>query len=1042
MAATARTRGVGERVNIKRLLDPMNCLHSLVIAFALSAWFVFPNTAAATALSGQDSVWRNFDRPRFVTLTTADGLPSDSVSALAQDTLGFLWIGTGDGLSRYDGQRLETLRPGSGNGLPDGYIRALLPLVDGRLLVGTTRGGLLTLDTSTLQFTRLPLGAPQQLDGKIFALRQARDGGVWVATADGAYHFDPRSDAVTAVPLAGFPSGHSPRIFDVAEDSSGRLWLAGNPGLFMREAGAAAFQPVHAPDGRTDGLIWSLHLDAGGRLWVGTDTRGALMINPDQSIVEPEGVRGQGGLAKSATIRGFLENEDGSLWISTYGRGVIVCQDASCDQPKSLRAVRNDHGSLATDMVRSMLRDRIGNIWIGTNRGVSMMRAAPPAVFIANAWNPQFALRAGEGISAIMTASDGRVWLGMQSGEVVVADLAADSVAALARSDFAMETSATTFAQAADGTIWVGGLGVAGFDPKTLRKTNDIPQLSSARITALAAGPGELVIGTYDGTFRYSGADAPLQRIVVPQDATSGPSLQAINQSVILGRRRWFAAVNGLGVGDIGAQHIRLLQHHDKDPLSLPGNFVFALAADPSHDRLWVATEGGLAWIADAGKTDTPQFHSVPALAHGPINNLALDASGNVWAVARDGLLHIDAQSLQVQQLGIVAGALQHGFKSGAAAAGPSNSVLLGSSDGLVVVLPDRFDASMPATGPLRITRVEVDGVPRFPPAENSRQITLDPQQRNISVDFSLLNFRAPREIEYAYRLLGFESAWHQIAAGTPATATYTNLPSGDFRLELRASIRIQKHSSVSQTFEVNVVPRWYETWRGRAVQALALLLLAAMLVYLVLLWSRYRQRVLDQLISQRTHQLRVANTQLELLATTDALTGLSTRRYFMEQATRLVNLATSNGDDLAMLLMDLDHFKSINDTHGHLAGDQVLAACGAAIRKTCREGDIIGRYGGEEIIICLPGADAHQACRLAERLRAAIASLEVAWSGTAIRISCTIGVALHVQQGGGLPALLRDADAALYRAKRAGRNRVDLAVVEQSANGPTEDRR
>lgn len=174
---------------------------------------------------------------------------------------------------------------------------------------------------------------------------------------------------------------------------------------------------------------------------------------------------------------------------------------------------------------------------------------------------------------------------------------------------------------------------------------------------------------------------------------------------------------------------------------------------------------------------------------------------------------------------------------------------------------------------------------------------------------------------------------------------------------------------------------------------------------------------------------------ELNRLATTDALTGVANRRHFMELAEREVLRAHRYRNPLTFLALDVDHFKNINDTHGHAAGDEALRRLVGALRLQLRQSDIIGRLGGEEFLIVLPETPAPDAVATAERLRHAVSQLVIQTSGQPFRMTVSIGVAEH-GEAETLQRVLIRADMALYAAKRSGRNRVNLAAVLPTAEG------
>jgi diguanylate cyclase (GGDEF)-like protein len=161
-----------------------------------------------------------------------------------------------------------------------------------------------------------------------------------------------------------------------------------------------------------------------------------------------------------------------------------------------------------------------------------------------------------------------------------------------------------------------------------------------------------------------------------------------------------------------------------------------------------------------------------------------------------------------------------------------------------------------------------------------------------------------------------------------------------------------------------------------------------------------------------------------EQLARLDPLTGLFNRRAFLDRAGPVWSTSQRNLRPLSVVMCDLDHFKSINDKHGHEMGDSALVAVSRVLAEACRSGDVVARWGGEEFILFLPETDAVQAMQLAERLRGEIGQLELAGENRGLAISASFGVATRDQQKS-LDALIGEADKWLYEAKRAGRDRV-----------------
>jgi diguanylate cyclase (GGDEF)-like protein len=186
-------------------------------------------------------------------------------------------------------------------------------------------------------------------------------------------------------------------------------------------------------------------------------------------------------------------------------------------------------------------------------------------------------------------------------------------------------------------------------------------------------------------------------------------------------------------------------------------------------------------------------------------------------------------------------------------------------------------------------------------------------------------------------------------------------------------------------------------------------------------------KRRLAALVEERTQELEAARNAAVIEARTDTLTGISNRRSFMEEGQKTLELCVRDDLPLNLVMMDLDHFKSINDRHGHVAGDQALVAFANAVTGLIRESDIFGRVGGEEfamLTICEPD----DAVRMAERVCSQVRAITIAADQVAVSFTISIGVA-HLDQETAIEELLKRADEALYDAKQGGRDRVAVAA-------------
>ncbi|MBI5965991.1 MAG: GGDEF domain-containing protein [Chloroflexi bacterium] len=198
------------------------------------------------------------------------------------------------------------------------------------------------------------------------------------------------------------------------------------------------------------------------------------------------------------------------------------------------------------------------------------------------------------------------------------------------------------------------------------------------------------------------------------------------------------------------------------------------------------------------------------------------------------------------------------------------------------------------------------------------------------------------------------------------------------------------------------------------------------------------RQEELEKQVAQRTIELDTARKNAELLAVTDSLTEIYNRRGLFETAIREIKLAERNKRPLSVIMFDIDNFKQINDSFGHIEGDRILCDVVSVVLEEIRDTDLFGRVGGDELLVVLPETPPESALQIAERLRAGIAE-KISTGRHSMRVTASFGVAWAANQNYDIDSLQASADIALYRAKNNGRNRVETIDANQPQTSQTE---
>lgn len=1006
----------------------------------LLAGLLYTFQAGSSPAAGADAdPWGDFPAITFSDLTTADGLPNDTISAVAQDKAGLIWIGTFAGLARYDGYRLQQWEsaPDDPDRLPEIYVRALLPLSDGGMLIGMGAAGLVRYDPTTDRFRRI--SAQDGPGSRIYAVMPALDGGrdaAWIAADDGLFLWRAAEDALRPVPLldaGGRPL--NPKLFSVLEEPNGDLWVGGMGGLMRRRAGEPHFTPVRADGPAADTVnveVWAIHRDREGRLWVGSGDAGVAYLMPDGSAHAVTGLTGANGLAGRRTIRSIMEVPGKGLWIATDGAGLIILDPAS----GRLRQVRHDpvlSGSLNGDRLRNIMLDRTGNVWLSTDQGVerydphaSRMRVVPATPLSPMALsNPE--------VYVAHTDAWSRVWLGLANGDVDMLDLASNHIDRLRLPPPNNGRDVRALVPLPDGRLLAAARGVAAIDPVTRTITpSAIPCLEGQIINVMITRGQQVIAGSFDGLTLFNSVDGTCQRFRHKAgDPASLPNDNVRSLTILGDGRLVVGTAGGLAVAD-GKDGFRNHRPDPADPDSLSHSYVTGLAED-RHGRLWLSTAGGGLVVADVEDLGTkPRFRAIRrrnGLPHDNIGGLAIDAKGRVWFTTPSRVGMLDPQTGRFTLFGERDGANLKFYVIRDIAPGPGGHMLIGGLGGLAILDPDD-DTSPAPPAILRVTAMKVNHQ-TLPPArlpETGRILPLEAGQRNLSLAFSLLDYRAPGDLRYRHRLDGFDQDW--LDSGTRAPeASYTNLPAGDYTLRVEASQAGQDTPLATLTLPISITPHWYETlWARLGMGLLAVLAVSGIVQARTGALHRQRGR-LEAEIAERTRDLVAANARLDMLASTDPLTGLLNRRRFMELAVAEHLRAGRHQRPLSLLLVDLDHFKRVNDQYGHRMGDAVLRTAAAILSGAIRGSDLAARFGGEELILLLPETDLTGAAGMAERLRQGFAAGITSLDGTDVRVTASLGVAAWRGPGESLDALIHRADQALYAAKHAGRDRVMIAA-------------
>lgn len=951
------------------------------------------------ALAGIPPLSAQASRHTVASWSMEQGLPHNLVQSLAQGTDGFIWIGTWEGVVRFNGRSFTVFDRQNTPGVELSGILSIVAEEDGAMLFGTASDGVYRYHKGRWQ----PLGGTDARQLSVVAMLRDRDGSLWIGTEQRLWRLSVGGvleDASAAMGLPAVP------VTALRQDPRGGVMIATEAGIYRLA------QQRLQPWGQAGAWVARDLIDDGAGGWIVAADDGLHWVHGNGRVEH---------LKRDERVDAVRRDSSGALWMSLSAGRLERYADGVVERLPV-------HGQVSP----ALMIDREGLVWSGSTDGLFRIdEGAASGLTVADGLGSNY-------VRAVLQAPDGAIWIGHSEG---LARQRQGQMATVRLIPEAQRDASVLSLAAQEDTVWVGtyNQGVFALDSggRILRRLT-LPGLVQPIVRALLAeGDGTVWIGCSDGLYRYR--DGSLRHYGTLQGLPPSAAVHALyrDRSGVL----WIGTSNGLAAINPQGE----LEAWPASDGSFPARYVFDFLGDANGD-LWIASDHGL--LRRRGLS-IQAFDHANGLPRDKIFRILDDGRNHLWLSSNQGVFRLDRNDL----VGVAAGAraqlavhvVDHtdGMPSRQAngASSPSGwmtdtgQLLVATSGGLAVIDPQRVGHAHLQTAPMAIESVTVDGAQQ--PLHERYQLPSEVER--VAVAYSGLGFRAPDKMRYRYRLEGFDADW--VNADARTEAVYTNLPSGSYRLRIQAMALPLDWTDATRIGEAALVldvaaPYWQRPW--------ALLLLALALGGLVWAFTgwrtasyRRRQRLLDAQISLRTQELSEKNRALEqadleresLLqrlahqATHDTLTGLPNRRA--ADAHLQLALRDEAASQVTVALLDIDHFKRINDVYGHEVGDRVLRDVAGLLRLQLGSGQFIARHGGEEFLIVLSGMGLDGAIPLLQALRTGVTRLRLEEAGAQIQVTVSIGAAERGPEQDTPHSLLAAADRQLYRAKRAGRNRV-----------------
>jgi signal transduction histidine kinase/ligand-binding sensor domain-containing protein/CheY-like chemotaxis protein len=768
------------------------------------------------------------------------GLPQNTVYAIAQTPDGYLWLGTAEGLVRFDGVRFSVFDRRNTPAISSNIVSVLLVDRKGALWIGTD-GGLLHMKDGELAAAPGPRG-------RVTALMEDAAGVMWVGTFErGAA----RLVGGQVQPLTTREGLNSDRVRALAQTPDGTVWIATEGGGLNQVKGGSVLAW-----GRRQGLlsdrVRTLLVDRKGGLWAGTYEDGVNVLRDGrvETITTKDGL-------PSGNVATLYEDRQGNVWVGTAGRGLARMREGHVD-------VLDARLGLSDDYVRSLAEDREGSLWIGTNvGGLNRLRDGN--------FTPH-AAREGllaDDVRAVAQDRAGAVWVGTQGGGL--GELRDGKVVrTLSTADGLLDDRIYTIVEDPEGALWIGGRGRGVNRLQDGRLTAYRPpegQMSSGVHTILRDRRGSLWLGTFrDGLYRLdvTRAGATVEGTLVHLTTRDGLRSDAI---LALAEDRG----GDLWVGTSGGGLQRLRDGKVAATLTtregLPSDFVFAIHED-AGGALWIGTYGGGLARLEGGRLFT--FGTAQGLFDDVIYSIVEDGFGDLWFTCNRGIFRAKRSDLEKVAQGSLAAVssrvfgLPDGMRSVECNSGGQPALRtrdgrlwFATVKGAVVVDPARLrrNESIP---PVHIESVRLDDQAVEGAAlRRSEPLAVPPGGRNVEFHYTALSLRAPTRVRFRYRLEGLDRDWTE--AETRRVAYYNRIPHGRYAFRVVACNDDGVWNEVGATLALSVAPHFYETPWFRGVFVAAILLGGLAAHRLRVRQLKRRQDELVQLVDERTAALRLS---------------------------------------------------------------------------------------------------------------------------------------------------------------------------------------
>jgi ligand-binding sensor domain-containing protein/DNA-binding CsgD family transcriptional regulator len=884
----------------------------------------------------------------FISITTDENLPDNTIHYIYQDSKGFMWFCTGEGLTRYDGNDFKLFQKSSehdGHSIGSNGINHIMEDQDGLFWISTTDNGINVFDPALEKFTYFSHSVDNNKslsNNNIKKCFQDSDGNIWVCTlGSGLDLYNPETNSFTHFVHDKSDDNSLPNnvVTDIIEDSYDNLWIATDGSSitkFNYKSGKFSKYKTSFKGINLSGYYKSLLLTDNNTLWVATDGSGLYKFDINSESFTRYIQEFKNGSLNSNNLKGIVDDKFGNLLVISDGGGINYF-DINKNSFTTITYNQGAKNGITTNALYSVFKDKNNNIWIGTFKGGLLLLKEDSRSFKII---KQGSFNEGLPHKSVLCAyidSKGIAWYGTDGGGLTKFDPVSNNYKTYAHNHnnpFSISSNVVKdILEDDDGNLWIATFfgGLNKFDRKKEKfiryqiGTDSVGTISSNNSWYLMHDSKKrLWIGNFStGLDYYDLAKDKFYHI--PQNYSDTNTLSHIQVSSLVEDNEgniWVGTLAGLNMMDAETLKCRRFYHNKNNESSISNDAVSCLFYD-SKNRLWIGTiEGGLNRMISPGRFK--RLSSNEKLPSQFIQSIEEDDYGYLWVSTKKGLIRLNPETEELTNYSIVEDFIGNEFNWNSSTKDSNGNLYFGTIEGACVFLPEQKidNSGFPSTyfTNVNVNNQSIKAGRKYQgnllldkSVTYNGELTLTPNEKSFTIEFSALEFNNPVKIRYKYKLIGFDKDWIE-RNHSQRRATYTNLPGGKYQFEVFSTNSSGVWSNDGAKLQITIIPPVYER---KWFQGLTILLI--MFVIAILYKSRlekHRRRIIAESQKREQEFLKKRNTELKAEITSNTLLILNKNESLNLIKEKLKDLHDSKNDKLIIndLIRLIDNQLEVDD--------------------------------------------------------------------------------------------------------------------------------